>query len=64
MLDGRFLAMRAGLVARGLLDGEHRLTAAGDAYVDELLDGLPREEAPSDPDAPRVRWNWPKRWAA
>lgn len=61
MPDAAFLAMRADLVVRGLLDDGHRLTGAGHAYVDELLERLPNEQAPCDPDAPRVRWNFKRR---
>lgn len=61
MADASFLAMRADLVERGLLDDEHRLTKAGHAYVDELIVRLPAEEAAFDPDGPRVFWNLRKR---
>lgn len=61
MADHAFLAMRADLVDRGLLDGEHRLTDAGHAYVNELLERLPREVALCDPDGPPVLWNLRKR---
>jgi hypothetical protein len=65
MAGPHFLAMRAGLIERGLLSQDHRLTDAGHAYVDALLERLPEEEAPCDPDGPRVRWNmrWPLRQA-
>jgi len=63
MSDPGFLAMRADLVERGLLTEEHRLTTAGHAYVEELLDRLPTEEAPCDPEKPRVRWNFKRRRA-
>lgn len=52
-----FLAMRADLVSRGLLDEGHRLTPDGHVYVDQLLDCLVEAEAPCDPSRPRVRWN-------
>lgn len=57
MADTRFLAMRADLIARGLLTPEHRLTEAGHVYVEALLELLPDEEVPCDPTKPRVRWN-------
>lgn len=55
MVAPGFHAMRAGLVAHGLIDAEYRLTPAGNAHVDALLVKL-RAEAPSAPAAPRVRW--------
>jgi hypothetical protein len=61
MSDQAFLAMRAELVERGLLNDEHRLTDAGHAYVDELFERLPGEEAAFDPEGPRVFWNLRKR---
>ncbi|MBN9504956.1 MAG: hypothetical protein J0I69_02925 [Altererythrobacter sp.] len=57
MADTAFLAMRADLIARGLLTPEHRLTDAGHAHVDALIERLLDEEAPCDPTRPRVRWN-------
>lgn len=42
MPEQAFLAMQASLVARGLLTSEHRLTAAGNDYVDDLLESLPK----------------------
>lgn len=57
-----FIAMRADLVARGLIDREYRLTAAGHAHVRALLIELPRRTAPCDPARRRVRWNFSRRW--
>lgn len=57
MTDVAFLAMRADLVGRGLLTGDFRLTAAGNAHVDELLFRLPLQSPPPPPGGPGVRWN-------
>lgn len=53
-----FLAMRAGLVERGLISADFALTEAGEAYVFGLIDGLKRIEAEPDYAGPRVRWNF------
>jgi hypothetical protein len=37
-----FPALRQSLLERGLIDAEHRLTPAGNVYVDEMLRELPR----------------------
>ncbi|MDE2595985.1 MAG: hypothetical protein KGL44_03810 [Sphingomonadales bacterium] len=53
-----FDAMRADLVARGLIGADDgRLTEAGNAHVSAMIGQLLRAEAPSDPSAPRVRWS-------
>lgn len=51
-----FQAMIDDLKARGLIDDERRLTDAGNAHVDRLLEDLKLEEAPEPPAVP-VRWN-------
>ena len=55
-----FARMRASLVERGLIDEQHRLTAAGRTYTDELLEQLKAAEAYNDP-AERGR-KWDMRW--
>ncbi len=57
-----FLDMRARLVARGLLTGDFRLTAAGQAHAEALIERLQHEEA-APASRPAVRWNTgrPKR---
>jgi len=52
-----FETMRGSLVARGLLDREYRLTAAGNAYVDELV-------AERKDEIARRSRNMPERCAA
>ena len=54
-----FVPMRAGLVARGLLDSRHALTAAGHAHARALIDDL--ANAPPPPRAAPIRWNTPKK---
>ncbi|MBD3728733.1 MAG: hypothetical protein IE933_03425 [Sphingomonadales bacterium] len=60
MADREFLphfdAMRASLVARGLLGADYRLTDAGNRHVEAIKDELAGAEAPSDPAAKRVYW--------
>lgn len=52
-----FQAMRANVVARGLLDSEHRLTDAGHDHARDLLGQLRTAEASYDPHGPCVFWN-------
>jgi hypothetical protein len=52
-----FDTMRESLVVRGLLDREYRLTAAGNAYVDEIIAERKAEIA-------RRSCGIPERWAA
>lgn len=60
-----FEAMRAGLVARGLLSADLRLTQAGHAHVAALLARLDQSEAGPDLRAAAVRWNTGQRfWKA
>ncbi|MEL7681099.1 hypothetical protein AAG602_08025 [Citromicrobium bathyomarinum] len=56
-MSGRIEPLRQDLRERGLLGSDNRLTAAGNAHAAQLIVQLRRTEAPSDPDAPRVRWN-------
>lgn len=56
-----FLAMRGALVERGLVDGEFRLTAAGQAYVDKLIERLMDAPDPTPPRKPPVIWNYNRR---
>jgi len=56
-----FLAMRAELVERGLLDDEHRLTRAGHAHVDSLIAELAEAEAPPFPLRHPVRWRFNRK---
>ncbi len=56
-----FHAMRADLVARGLIEpnsNRDRLTVAGNAYVDALLADLRAADAPAPPSKPPVRWKF------
>ncbi len=58
-----FQLMRARLVAQGLLEAvgdEFRLTDAGNAHVEVLIERLLVEEAP-EPSKPPVRWNFDRR---
>jgi hypothetical protein len=52
-----FDTMRESLVARGPLDREYRLTAAGNAYVDEII-------AEQKAAIARSSCSMPERWAA
>lgn len=52
-----FSLMRENLLARGLLDSEYRLTAAGHAYVDDII--AERKAAIA-----RRSSSCPERWAA
>lgn len=56
-----FHTMRSGLVSRGLLSAELRLTEAGNAHVDSLLGDLCAAEAENNSDGPRVKWNFKGR---
>ncbi len=56
-MSGRIEPLRQDLRARGLLGSDNRLTAAGHAHAAQLIEDLRTVEAPSDPAAPRVRWN-------
>lgn len=57
-----FRTMRAGLVRRGLITDQGKLTPAGDAYCDALLVDLTSREAdPCPVGKPRVRWTRRKR---
>ena len=53
--------MRADLQRRGLIDDEHRLTEAGDAYCAALLERLPRVQAGPMPAGKRPA-RWDMRW--
>lgn len=60
-----FEAMRAGLVARGLIRADDfGLTEAGNTHVRALIDELASAEAPADPIGAGVRWNTKPRMAA
>lgn len=56
-----FEAMRADLIARGLLTADFRLTEAGNAHVDRLQIELETAEAPEDSGHSGVRWNTGQR---
>ncbi len=58
MSDPAFLAMRAGLVERGLLDEDFSLTDVGHSHCEALIRDLRRSEGESAPDRDRVRWNY------
>ncbi len=60
-MSGDFHSMRRGLIARGLLSADLRLTEAGNACVDALLGDLADAEAKNDSAGPRVRWNFKGR---
>lgn len=55
-----FEAMKADLVARGLIDREGRVTPAGDAYTDQLIADLKSAELPAPPVVP-VQWKTGRR---
>lgn len=57
MSGAAFDTVRQSLRERGLLGSDNRLTAAGNAHAAQLIAQLRRTEAPSDPEARRVRWN-------
>lgn len=44
------------LIARGLIDEDHRLTDAGNLYVEQLIALLKMKQAPK-PARKRVKWN-------
>ncbi|MEL7706560.1 hypothetical protein AAG593_09420 [Citromicrobium bathyomarinum] len=56
-MSGRIEPLRQDLRKRGLLGSDNRLTAAGNVHAAQLIEDLRIVEAPSDPAAPRVRWN-------
>jgi len=55
-VSARIEPLRQDLRERGLLGSDNRLTAAGHAHAAQLIEDLRSAEAPSDQDAPRVRW--------
>lgn len=56
-MSSPFHRRRAKLQGLGLIDDSYRLTEAGNAYVDQLLDQLKRTRVENDASGPRVRWD-------
>lgn len=59
-----FEAMRADLVARGLLTSDFALTEAGNAHALQLIQEFDAAEVDADFAGPRVRWNHNPKVAA
>ena len=56
-MSAAFHSMRGDLIARGLLSPELRLTEAGNAHTEQLIEELTEVVAENDSSGPRVQWN-------